>query len=568
MRLVVVVPGLAIAGLLALGWLVVWSSPTPSATTGELLPQRVHPQGDAWRSATTPIPSLNVFTTRDAVGVRLVLAFTHEPLVDRDPATGDPRPCAAESWQSDAEQRSWRFELRPGLRFADGAPVTREDLEFTVRMARDPRVEPKSDMCEAIAGLAAMTVEGERTLVMTSTVPDPEFPLRLGTQVRIVQAAFHRREVGARAPTAEPFDDEWLRVASALLWSGPGTGPYAIALRADGSPDWSLDEYLALTVNRFGWQRAARPGSWNLAGFQLRFLPDESARIAALKRGEIDWFTTGSGDDLAVLRASDPLLAERYRVLVFDPPHMGHVQVLWNCRVPGLDRAEVRRALGMLFDRESIAREVFGGQARVARGWFRPSSPEYPDESAAPRFSIDEARALLASVGFGPGGRPLRIEILCPSGAPMLRRIAEFAVPAFQAAGVELVLVHCDYASAYARQTKHDFEALLGMQYHDAIIDPHDFFALAGNDMGWRCERAEALLLAARRESTAPGRIARYREFERLLAEEQPVSVIVHPRTQVLLHARLRGAEAGPLGISPELFWVEPAEQIVRARGD
>ena len=81
------------------------------------------------------------------------------------------------------------------------------------------------------------------------------------------------------------------------------------------------------------------------------------------------------------------------------PLHLGHYFVLWNCRRPPFDDPRVRRALGLLFDRDAICREVFGGQATVAKGYFRPGSPEYPDRLEAPRF----AWYATLGVGFASG---------------------------------------------------------------------------------------------------------------------------------------------------------------------
>ncbi|MBI5852870.1 MAG: ABC transporter substrate-binding protein [Planctomycetes bacterium] len=565
MRLAVAVLVLALAGVAGLAWLVLRHSPAPATTTDVTLGPRARPQGDLWRSGVPPIPSLNVFTTRDAVAVRLVLAYTHETLVDRDPWTGELRAGAARAWRVDDDGRTWIFDLRDDLRFADGAPVTREDVEFTLRAARDPRVEPKSDMSAALASLESAVLRGERELVLVAKEPDGQLPLRIAAEVRIAQIAFFSAEIRSRAEDATPWDDAWTQALAEAAWSGPGTGPYAVRRRDDGSPDWSRGEYLDLVANAHGWQRSARATSWNLAGFRLLFLPDESARLAALKRGEIDWFTSTSGEDLAALRAGDPLLARAYRVFAYDPPHMGHLQVVWNCRRPALDKASVRRALGLLFDRATICREVFGGAAAITRGWFKPGMPEYPAAEEAPRFSIAEAKALLAAEGFGPNRVPLRVEVLCASEAQMLRRTAELALASFREAGVELVPVPGDWASVYARLTSHDFDGVLMLQYHDPVIDPHDVFARDDNDMGWRNDQAESLLLAAQREPERAARAKLYLEFQDLLAAEQPVTLLVHPLTQVLVHARFQDAEPGPLGLSPERFWVAPEERIAGA---
>jgi hypothetical protein len=71
-------------------------------------------------------------------------------------------------------------------------------------------------------------------------------------------------------------------------------------------------------------------------------------------------------------------------------------------------------------------------------------------------------------------------------------------------------------------------------------------------------------MAAARREQDPTARAEIYREFERLLRREEPVTFLAHPLVEVALHRRFRDVDPGPEGLVPELWWVPEAEQIVR----
>lgn len=60
------------------------------------------------------------------------LAF--ETLVRLD-AAGAPQPCLALSWQHDATARRWQFNLRPGVKFHDGSPLTSAAVAASLQAA-------------------------------------------------------------------------------------------------------------------------------------------------------------------------------------------------------------------------------------------------------------------------------------------------------------------------------------------------------------------------------------------------------------------------------------------------
>jgi peptide/nickel transport system substrate-binding protein len=520
---------------------------------------RVHPQGDVFRSPTTEPPTINPFTTRDQVAARYVLPFTHDALVDLDPESGRPRPAAAESWSVAADNRSVTFRLRSDLQFADGSPVTRDDLEFTLATARDPRLAPRSQMAFALTDLASAEVLDERTIQLASSEPRAEPALALGADVRLTSRRFF-----AAATGTTPGTDAFFARLPDVARCGPGTGPYAEQDVVLGTRGWVPGSHLNLVRNPHSWRRAAFPDAWNLAGLQLRFVVEEAARLTAARTGQVDWFLSQSGADVEAMLEADEELSRRFRLHRYDPRHLGHYFVVWNCRRAPLDDARVRRALGRLFDRETIARDVFGGLATPAEGYFKPGMAEYPDRPLMPAFDPARAGAELAAMGFGAGSDPLRIEILCATEVPILRRIAELAAAHCRTAGVELVVRPLEYGTMFAKQADGDFDAVLWIQQHGSVLDPHDYFALGANDMGYDDEELEQTLLAARAASSPADRIAGYHRFQEILAERQPITLLVHPQIAVLVDRRFQDATPGPLGLWPEPFWVPKDRQIVR----
>jgi peptide/nickel transport system substrate-binding protein len=544
---------LAAATLAAVGLLLVVSSGGGAADFPvQSLPEgRPLPQGDVFRSPTTEPPTINPFTTRDQVAARYVLPFTHDALVELEPETGAIRAAAAESWSVSEDGASVTYRLRTDLRFADGSPVTRQDLEFTLRTARDPRLAARSQMAFALRDLASAEVLDERTIRLTAAERRTEPALALGADVRPTQRRFFVAATGE-----EPDSDAFFAKLADVVRCGPGTGPYAEQDVVLGTPGWIPGSHLNLVQNPHSWRRAVYPEAWNLAGLQLRFIVEEAARLTAARTGQVDWFLSQSGADVEAMLAADPELAKRFTLHRYDPRHLGHYFVVWNCRRPPLDDARVRRALARLFDRPTIAREVFGGLATPAEGYFKPGMPEYPDQPLMPAFDPARAATELAGLGYRAPDNPLRVELLCATEVPILRRIAELTSARCRAVGVELVVRPLEYGSMFAKQADGDFDGVLWIQQHGPVLDPHDYFARGANDMGYDDAELEDALLAARAASSPAERVAGYHRFQEILAEQQPITLLVHPQIAVLVDRRFRAATPGPLGLWPERFWV------------
>src|SRR5690606_26512581 len=94
------------------------------------------PQGHVYAGAAGEPSDVNPFTTYDPLGRRLVLAYTHDSLLDLDPATGALRPALAESFEVSADGTTCTFTLRDSVVFSDGSPMTMADAMFGWELAK------------------------------------------------------------------------------------------------------------------------------------------------------------------------------------------------------------------------------------------------------------------------------------------------------------------------------------------------------------------------------------------------------------------------------------------------
>jgi YVTN family beta-propeller protein len=275
-----------------------------------------------------------------------------------------------------SDGRTYVFELRPGIRFSNGAAVRPEDfrhsMERLLRMghpaasyydgivgARECRTEPRS--CDLSRGIE--TESGARTITIHLRAPDADFPHKLTLPLASV------------VPSDSPF--RYVRRTPL-----PGTGPYRIV--SFGQRDGGR-----LVRNRHFrvWSQDARPD-----GFPDEIAIEVGARtgrqLAAVRRGDADTVSLSNALYTGTLQpARVRELAIRYGGLLHSAPEP-QLDFMWmNAAVPPFDDARVRRALNYAVDRRAVV-ELMGGKQAVqpACQYLPPGFPGYRPHC---RYTLD-----------------------------------------------------------------------------------------------------------------------------------------------------------------------------------
>ncbi len=79
----------------------------------------------------------------------------------------------AESWTESDGGLTWTYTLREGLQWSDGEPLTADDIVYTITRS----VEEEWQNHISTTGNLTATATDERTVVVTSSVPDPKLPM-------------------------------------------------------------------------------------------------------------------------------------------------------------------------------------------------------------------------------------------------------------------------------------------------------------------------------------------------------------------------------------------------------
>ena len=200
--------------------------------------------------------------TTNSTATRNLLENVYDTLV-AFAADGQLVPGLAAAWTVAPDGRVYTFELRRGVTFHDGAPLSAADVVFSLRRLKDPAVaSPRS---EDFAAIETVVASGPHTVVVRLRSPFGPLLSKLAFSMNaIVPAHVVRR------------GDELQRVAI-------GTGPFRLV---DYQPQTRL--VLARAPGYWGRDAAGRPLPY-LDGIEFRFFPDPNARTLALRTGYVDF---------------------------------------------------------------------------------------------------------------------------------------------------------------------------------------------------------------------------------------------------------------------------------------
>ncbi len=417
-----------------------------------------------------------------------------ETLISLD-ASGRPQPLLAESW-TQVDPLTWRFRLRPGVRFHDGSPMTADvvvqGLQHAVAATPRPRV---------LSGVELTArAEGEE-VVVTTAAPDPVFPQRLSSPELVVLAP---------SAYADPARPELL---------GTGTGPYVLK-ELDGTSGATLD---------------ANPDYWGGApaadGVDVRFVSEGVSRANALRAEEVDIAHAVPVSQLDSLGQGNVLVSVRLPRTV--SLHLNSTSAVFAD--PGL-RSAARQAVTEL----DVAGSIYEGQADPSEGLFGPVSAwaaERPVPSHPAPAAVEEQAITLATY----------------SDRAEMPEIAAAAADALRRAGFQVELVVRLYTELEEEMLAGEFDAvLMSRSYGQDTADPlsylaADFSCDGGYNLSLFCDpEVDAQLVAASQLSDVDARQAAALRVENRVLASDVVIPIVHERTRFGVHEQVSGLADDP----------------------
>lgn len=321
----------------------------------------------------------------------------------------------AESWET-PDEVTYIFHIRQGVTFHDGSPFTAEDVIFSFdRMLDESTLSARRPELERMASYEATD---EYTVQVVMKEPYATFLSVLANR--------------AATMVSRSFEGDYATEMN-------GTGPFMLE-------SFEPDVETILVKNPNYW----KPGMPYVDRYEVIGIPDDNARINALKSGAVNF------SEYIPYQYVDELEADGNFSVYEGYDIYNYIRLNVN-RAP-MDNPLVRQALNYAVDRDMVINLAFGGRGvPTTAGLIPPNDPVWFQESLDGHWYYDPAKALelLAEAGY-ENPADLKFTLEC-SSEPNHLDSAQIIVETWRALGIDAELLPLESAVRVDKRYSGDY---------------------------------------------------------------------------------------------------------------
>lgn len=444
--------------------------------------------------------------------------------------TGRIQPDLARAWEISPSGLVYTFTLRSDAQWSDGAPVTSDDVLYTLRTLQSPDYSGPASL-STLWRTVAITALNESSIRFQ--LSEPFAPFLEATTIGLLPS-----HILQDVPPGELARADFNR-------KPVGTGPFTL--------DELNSEHALLRVNPrfFG----VRP---YLDTIVFRFYPDQESVMTGYQREQIEGMAQIDLPYLARVRQNKNLVTYSARI-------SGLNLVFLNLSRPPFQAREVRQALLYGANRATLVDELLQGQGIVANSPISPYSWAYDGTTRPYAFEPAQASALLTAAGWITDAGGIRIKngaplsfTLTTNDDPLRVSLANELADQWRALGARVNVRTVPAATLVQDVLRpRQFDAVLfGFAQLPADPDPYalwdssqtpDRTGAGQNYGGWENDEVDDLLQTARRATDQAQRVQLYQRFQQIFADDVPALLLYYPVYTYVVDARVRGIQIGPM---------------------
>jgi oligopeptide transport system substrate-binding protein len=442
---------------------------------------------------------------------------------------GQVVPGVAEKWEVSDDGKTYTFHLRDS-KWSNGDPVTAEDFAYAWRRVIDPATASDyAPIFDVIANAEQIRKGEEKDLTKLGVAAtDPKtFTVTLAKSAPyFLGLVRHSSFLPVHKATVDKFGQDWTKPGNIV-----GNGAFTLS-------EWTPQASLTVVKN---------PNYYDAANVKLEkivYYPTEdiSEEFKRYRNGELQITYEVPSDQIGYIEAN---LKDEYEA----KPYLGTYYYVVNTTRENGAKKEVREALALAIDRETIADKVTGGSFLPAYSWVPPGTPDYAtqyvsfkDMPMAER--IAKAKELLAGAGFTPE-KPLKLELLYNTSENH-KKIAVAIQDMWKQIGVDATLNNQEWQVYLDTRDNKQFDvaraAWIG-DYADPVTFLDLFLSDAGvrNDAGYNNAEFDKLVKDSFGITDPKARMASLEKAEQMFLADLPIIPILHYKTKHMVSKKVAG---------------------------
>ncbi|MFC4561617.1 ABC transporter substrate-binding protein [Nocardiopsis mangrovi] len=334
-----------------------------------------------------PVDSLSPFLAQRLISTSL-FRLNYDFLTNYDPATNEPIPGLAESWETSDDGLTWTFQIRDDAQWSDGEPLTADDIAwtYTTMMEDDAAATANGNF---VANFESATATDDTTLEIVLSEPQATM---LALDIPIVP-----RHVWEDVEDFGEFNND-------QDFPIVGSGPFTIT-------GYEPNQSVTLEANDDYWRD---PPQFDRVVFTT--MPEQDAQVEALRSGEVSLISgltpaqadaLGNEDGITVNNAT----GKRFQAFTINPGAETQDGEAFGDGHPALQDRVLRQAIMRAIDKDEIVENVYGGYAEPAEGYIPARYPDYawaPEGDQRLDFDVDAANDMLDDAGYEMGDDGVR----------------------------------------------------------------------------------------------------------------------------------------------------------------
>lgn len=346
-------------------------------------------------------PSLDL-TSNPAAAIEEVLDYNvYQHLVQITP-NGQLVPVLATSWTVTNGGKTYTFNIRQGVKFSNGSPMTVSDVVYSIKRVVAPgSLYPHKASLASV--LNSVTAVGSSQVRVSLVSPDWELLYTLATTSDGVIL-----DPGA---------------VSEIATQPVGTGPFKFSNMV---PNYSV----TLVRNPLYWGPSPQ-----ISSVQWRYFSNPTAENSALRTGEIDVIDTEPSAKAVQPFKGNP----NYQVI--SGPTPGKVDLVLNNAYGPLQNVLVRRAISYATNKKALIAAAAAGPAIPLGSEATPMNPYYLNLANVYPYDPKKAKALLTQAGY-PNGFSVNL-VLPPYGYAQIS--GPLVASELEAIGIKVTLSNIEW---------------------------------------------------------------------------------------------------------------------------